>query len=106
VTSACVDINADLGEGGPSDHELLQLVTSASIACAYHAGDPATMLATAQAAARLGVAVGAHPSYADKENFGRLRIEVPAERIYADVLSDLETVSVSNRSTSPTHTGW
>jgi UPF0271 protein len=44
------------------------------------------MLATAQAAARLGVAVGAHPSYADRDNFGRVRIEVPAERIFADVL--------------------
>lgn len=83
---ASVDLNADLGEGGPSDHELLRVVTSTSIACAYHAGDPITMLETARAAARLGVAVGAHPSYADKEGFGRVRLDVTADRIFADVL--------------------
>jgi len=67
----CVDLNADLGEGAPSERELLALVSSANIACGFHAGTPATMTASIMAAREAGVAVGAHPSLADRENFGR-----------------------------------
>lgn len=71
-----IDLNADLGEGfGPwvmgDDVAMLDLVTSANIACGGHAGDPEVMFATLQAAAQRGVNVGAHPGYADPMGFGR-----------------------------------
>src|SRR5690242_9759981 len=81
-----MDLNADLGEGGPADPELLELVTSASVACGYHAGDPVTMLETARMAAVRGVALGAHPSYADRDGFGRRPIQVTVEELFAGVL--------------------
>jgi UPF0271 protein len=68
---AAVDLNADLGEGCPWDDPLLARVTSASVCCGAHAGDPGAIAATLRAASRLGVVVGAHPGYADRENFGR-----------------------------------
>lgn len=71
-----IDLNADLGEGfGPwrlgDDAALLKIVTTANVACGLHAGDPAIMRATVRAARADGVAVGAHPGYADLAGFGR-----------------------------------
>ncbi|MEC7764863.1 MAG: 5-oxoprolinase subunit PxpA [Pseudomonadota bacterium] len=71
-----IDLNADLGESfGPwvmgHDDDMLGLVTSANVACGGHAGDPETMFATLTRAAALGVSVGAHPGYADRQGFGR-----------------------------------
>ena len=66
-----IDLNADIGEGAPDDEELLQIVSSASIACGGHAGDEETMVRTVRAAIANGVVVGAHPGYPDKQNFGR-----------------------------------
>ena len=77
-----VDLNADVGEGiGRDDDELLlDVVTSASVACGVHAGDPDTMRRTVAAAARRGVVVGAHPSYPDREGFGRRPMDLsPAQ---------------------------
>jgi 5-oxoprolinase (ATP-hydrolysing) subunit A len=75
-----VDLNADLGEGGPADDRLLELVTSANVACGQHAGDPSTLRRTMEAAVARGVAVGAHPGYADRDNFGRRDLQLaPAE---------------------------
>jgi 5-oxoprolinase (ATP-hydrolysing) subunit A len=80
-----IDLNADLGEGyGPwtmgDDARILRCVTSANIACGGHAGDPETMYKTLRLAAELGVCVGAHPGYADREGFGRRVIPMaPAE---------------------------
>lgn len=71
-----VDLNADLGEGCANDDALLSIVTSANIACGAHAGDPDTMRRTVDAALARGVAIGAHPGYADRENFGRRRIHL------------------------------
>ena len=71
-----VDLNADLGEGAPDDAELLALVTSANIACGWHAGDARLMQATVGAALARGVAIGAHPSYPDRENFGRSEMQL------------------------------
>ena len=65
-----VDLNADVGET-EGDLALLAVVTSASIACGLHAGDPSTMRRTVSEAVRRGVALGAHPSYADRDGFGR-----------------------------------
>jgi len=86
-----IDINADMGEGfgaypaGP-DRELLDHVTSASVACGFHAGDPRVMDATVRAAVEAGVAVGAHVSYPDLVGFGRRHLQVSGEELVTDVL--------------------
>lgn len=80
-----IDINADVGESFGiyeigADAELLPLVTSANVACGFHAGDPGTMRRTIELALELGVAVGAHPGLPDLAGFGRRRMDVtPAE---------------------------
>ena len=74
-----VDLNADLGEGVTDDPGLLAVVTSANVACGWHAGDVATMTAVCEEAARRGVAVGAQVSYDDRPHFGRMPLDVPYE---------------------------
>ncbi|WP_436857075.1 5-oxoprolinase subunit PxpA [Citrobacter tructae] len=81
-----IDLNADLGEGCASDAELLKLVTSANIACGFHAGDAQTMLASVREALKNGVAIGAHPSFPDRDNFGRTAMTLPPETVYAQTL--------------------
>lgn len=81
-----IDLNADLGEGSGSDQLLLQLVSSANIACGFHAGDAQTMLQSVRWAKAFGVAIGAHPSFPDRENFGRTAMQLPAETVYAQVV--------------------
>lgn len=81
-----IDLNADLGEGfGPwpmgDDTGMLEVVTSANIACGGHAGDPDTMFTTLQLAAARGVGIGAHPGYADREGFGRRIIPMAPAQI-------------------------
>jgi UPF0271 protein len=66
-----IDLNADLGEGFPWDRPLLDRVTSASVCCGAHAGDPETILQTLRWARERGVVVGAHPGYRDRKGFGR-----------------------------------
>lgn len=66
-----IDLNADLGEGGSEDENLLKWVSSANIACGGHAGDKDTMRRTIAIALENGVAIGAHPGYEDREHFGR-----------------------------------
>lgn len=89
-----VDLNSDLGESFGAwtmgdDDALLSVVTSANVACGFHAGDPATMLATCRTAAERGVAVGAHVSYRDLAGFGRRSMEVPADELRAETLYQL-----------------
>ncbi len=72
-----VDLNADLGEEVTDDAGLLAVVTSANVACGFHAGTPAVMRAVCAEAARRGVVVGAQVSYRDRANFGRVAREVP-----------------------------
>ena len=72
-----IDLNADLGEEVTDDAALLAVVTSANVACGYHAGTAAIMRAVCEEAAVRGVSVGAQVSYADRENFGRVAREVP-----------------------------
>ncbi len=79
-----IDLNCDLGEGCPFDAELMPLITSANVACGFHAGDPATMHAALAAAARHGVQVGAHPGFPDREGFGRRELARTAEQIFED----------------------
>jgi 5-oxoprolinase (ATP-hydrolysing) subunit A len=86
-----IDLNSDMGEAfgayrmGP-DAELLGYVTSANVACGFHAGDPRTMDATVAGAAAAGVAIGAHVSYPDLVGFGRRHIRVGADELITDVL--------------------
>jgi UPF0271 protein len=80
-----IDINADVGEGMPDD-ELFPYVTSANVACGFHAGDPSTMDETVAQALARGVHVGAHPGHADKANFGRVAVDLPAEEVERLVL--------------------
>ncbi|MBE7323164.1 LamB/YcsF family protein [Nocardioides sp. Y6] len=82
-----VDLNADLGEEVTDDDALLEVVTSANVACGYHAGSLAIMRAVCERAAELGVTVGAQVSYADRANFGRVALDVP-ERVLRDQVAD------------------
>ncbi|MDQ6729983.1 MAG: LamB/YcsF family protein [Actinomycetota bacterium] len=88
TAQALIDLNADVGEavtpGG--DSALLRVVTSASVACGFHAGDPHLMRVTCAAAAREGVRLGAHVSYGDREGFGRRELDVPAARVADDLV--------------------
>lgn len=81
-----VDLNSDMGESfGPwrmgDDTALLEIITSANIACGFHAGDADVMAATMRRAARNGVGIGAHPGFADLQGFGRRRIRLSAEEL-------------------------
>ena len=80
-----IDINADVGEG-MADDELFPYVTSANVACGFHAGNPSTMDETVAQALARGVHVGAHPGHADKANFGRVAVDLPAEEVERLVL--------------------
>lgn len=80
-----LDLNADLGEGIGADEALLQVVSSASIACGGHAGDETTMRVALRGAKARGVAVGAHPGFADPEHFGRRRLLLEPEELDAQI---------------------
>ena len=78
-----IDLNADLGEV-PGDLALVPLVTSANVACGGHAGDPSSMGAAVAAALRSGVVLGAHPSYPDREGFGRRELARDERQVFED----------------------
>lgn len=86
-----IDLNADLGEGFGvwrlgDDEAMLEIVTSANVACGFHAGDPAGLLQVCRSAAERGVRIGAQVSYRDLAGFGRRFIDVDAEELLADVV--------------------
>ena len=81
-----VDINADLGEGAGHDEELFALISSANIATGFHAGEPSSIFESIRAAKEKSVAVGAHPSFDDRENFGRKDIKVPIQELFAQLV--------------------
>ena len=87
-----VDLNADVGEG-MDDASLLPYVTSANVACGMHAGDPLTMDQTVEMALSRGVRVGAHPGYPDRENFGRVLIEMSADEIESLVVYQVSALA-------------
>jgi UPF0271 protein len=84
-----IDLNSDLGEGMPSDAEIMRYVTSANVACGGHAGDSETMRRTILLAQERGVSVGAHPGYPDRDNFGRRALDLPAEVLGAALRAQL-----------------
>jgi UPF0271 protein len=84
-----LDFNCDLGEGCGSDADIVPLISSASIACGAHAGDEATMRATIRLCRDHGVAIGAHPSFEDREHFGRRELKLDRDGIARLVQSQL-----------------
>ena len=90
--SSRIDLNADLGEGGSSDAALLAIVTSANVACGFHAGDRATMQEACGGAATHGVAIGAHVAYRDREGFGRRPLAVSARQIEEETAEQIEAL--------------
>lgn len=84
-----VDINCDMGEGMGNEESLMPYISSANIACGFHAGDAASMLATAELAIQHGVAIGAHPSFPDREHFGRTAMQLPLTEVYDIVTQQL-----------------
>lgn len=90
-----IDLNSDLGEGLDAnqlenDRNILEVVTSANIACGFHAGNSQIMSRTVQIATELNVAIGAHVSYDDREGFGRRDIEVTPDKLRSDILYQIE----------------
>jgi UPF0271 protein len=85
-------LNCDLGEGIGNDAELMPYIDEANIACEFHAGDAFTMRETVALCIRHKVKIGAHPSYLDRENFGRKEIELSPEEIYLLVRKQVETL--------------
>lgn len=83
----CIDINCDMGEGMLNDASLMSLISSANIACGYHAGNEDTIKRTIELALEHNVAIGAHPSYLDRENFGRLSQSISLVEL-AELISD------------------
>jgi 5-oxoprolinase (ATP-hydrolysing) subunit A len=97
-----IDLNSDLGEGYGAwtmgdDQSLLEVVTSANIACGFHAGDPSIMRRSVLLAAQRGVSVGAHVSYPDLRGFGRRDLDLPSDEISDDVLYQIGALDAMAR---------
>ncbi|XVV17892.1 LamB/YcsF family protein [Actinoplanes sp. CA-131856] len=97
-----MDLNADLGEGFGrwrlgDDEALLDIVTSANVACGFHAGDPSTMRRVCEAATAKGVAIGAQVGYRDLAGFGRRRIEYEPDELRDDIMYQIGALSAFGR---------
>lgn len=88
-----VDINCDMGEGAGNDELIMPFISSANISCGYHAGDENVMKQTIELALENNVAIGAHPSFFDKENFGRTEIHLSPREIYDLIILQLRTIN-------------
>lgn len=87
-----IDMNADLGEGDPYDAELLQIISSCNVACGGHAGDEASMRATVMVAIANNVAIGAHPSYPDRDGFGRRSLFLGGPELLTSLVEQITTL--------------
>ena len=92
MSRTVIDLNADLGEGMATDEALLDLVSSANVACGAHAGDARTMHDTVRAAQARGVAIGAHPGFEDRAHFGRRDMHLAPEEAYALVRLQIDAL--------------
>ncbi|MER5177694.1 5-oxoprolinase subunit PxpA [Streptomyces sp. NPDC002896] len=102
MASVSIDLNADLGEGFgrwqlTDDEQLLSVVTSANVACGFHAGDAATMRRVCAMAAERGVRIGAQVSYRDLAGFGRRAMDVPPDELAAEVAYQIGALEVFTR---------
>jgi len=83
------DINCDMGEGVGNDEALMPFISSANISCGFHAGNGDTIRQTMALAIKHNLLIGAHPSFHDKENFGRREMHLPNDKLYAILLEQL-----------------
>jgi UPF0271 protein len=93
-----IDLNCDMGEipeaiADGTQSALMRSITSANVACGGHAGDPTTMRATIEQALRAGVSIGAHPGYADRENFGRLELKMAPSEVAKSVFEQVQALA-------------
>jgi len=95
-----IDLNADLGEGCGFDRELLTLVSSANISCGAHAGSVADIRAAIDDALELGVRIGAHPSYPDREHWGRRSLTMTADALRSSLMDTTAMAGLASAS------GW
>lgn len=99
-----IDINCDVGEGIGNEKDLMPLISSCNIACGGHAGDMESMRTAALLAYQYEVRVGAHPSYPDKENFGRVSMDIPSDELIGSIQEQLETfTSILKKENIPLH---
>jgi 5-oxoprolinase (ATP-hydrolysing) subunit A len=83
------DCNCDMGEGMRNDELIMPYINSASIACGYHAGDVATLQQTIALCLKYNIAIGAHPSFYDRDNFGRIEMNLPVQDVYELITQQL-----------------
>ena len=91
-------LNCDLGEASEAisaerNQRIMPYIDEANIACGFHAGDPITALSTLKTAVEYGVSVGAHPSYPDRDNFGRVSVSRTESELYADTLYQIAALA-------------
>jgi 5-oxoprolinase (ATP-hydrolysing) subunit A len=89
-----IDLSADLGEGSPGEDQIWPLITSANVACGGHTGDEHSMREAARRAREYGVRLGAHPSYPDRENFGRKSLSMSPEDLRASLIAQISALAV------------
>ena len=92
-----MDINCDMGENIGNDEAIMPYITSANIACGFHAGDSKTMKGTVRLAKKYGVNVGAHPSWLDIEGFGRREMSLPPDEVEALILYQIGALAAIAR---------
>ena len=88
-----IDLNCDLGESAGNDEAIMPHITSANIACGFHAGDANIMRATVKLAKQYGVNIGAHPGWNDKQNFGRVEMTISDEEVESIVFEQINTLA-------------
>lgn len=81
-----IDINCDLGEGAGNDEKIMPFITSCNIACGGHAGDERSIVSTIRMAKKYGVKIGAHPSFPDRDNFGRIPMEISEKELKKELI--------------------
>jgi len=94
-----IDLSADLGEGSPGEDEIWPLITSANVACGGHIGDQTSMREAAELAKKHGVKLGAHPSYPDRANFGRMSLSLSPDELRNSLVAQITAL----RAFGPVH---
>ncbi len=89
-----IDINADVGEGVGNESKLIPFISSCNIACGGHAGDNKSMQYVVALAQKHGVKVGAHPSFPDKANFGRVAVDMSSEDLFTSIKEQIDTLLI------------
>ena len=93
-----IDLNCDMGENIGNDEDIMPFITSANIACGFHAGDEISMRTTVRLAKKHGVAVGAHPSWKDSEGFGRREMSLPPDEVETLILYQIRALAAIAKS--------